>query len=71
MVHGPGWDLRIALKLMAVYGEMSSISSPSYPKSTIRCIPSPFINNKTTTAQVVTDLEMQDVVCRDFKVVYF
>lgn len=44
--------------------------------SVIKCIPSPFINNKITTGHVATDLEMQDVVCRDFKagcssVVYF
>lgn len=44
--------------------------------SVIKCMPSPFINKNINTGHVVTDLEMQDVVCRDVKagcssVVYF
>lgn len=44
-----------------------SIRDPFYRKSLIRWIPSPFINNKSNTGHVVTDVEMQDVVCGDFK----
>ena len=47
--------------------ERRSTSSPSYPMSAIRCMPSSFINNKSNTGHVVTDLEMQHMMCGDFK----
>lgn len=57
---------KLPLSCWLCVGKARASALPVIPK-TLRCMLSPFINNKINTGHVGTDLEMQYVMCGDFE----